>query len=309
MTFSQDIKEELIRKKYSDNQLKCILLAFLKNNVFDLNNQNVLWEIKTKNNVIIRFIITSFSKLYDINKTISFSKGKDSKKSIIYKLQINGNLDYIKKDLCIHNHKSLIKSNEDKFAFLIGAFLSGGSVNNPLNSNYHFEIRSYDPNFIKIVDDIFQELKIKSKIIQRKTISIVYVKKSENISDVLKYMGAVNSMFIYENKRIYRDYSNQLQRLNNLDISNLKKTIDASNEQIKWIHTIKNDKLIFDSLSQKEKLFCEIRINNPELSLNDVVYLFENKYKIKTTRAGINHCVRKIKTIYYKIVGCENKNP
>ena len=72
----------------------------------------------------------------------------------------------------------------------------------------------------------------------------MYIKKTSFISDILKFKSAQNTMFIYEDKRITKDYSNQLHRLNNLDSSNLQKTVNAANDQItniSWIIGIKKE--------------------------------------------------------------------
>ena len=184
-----------------------------------------------------------------------------------------------------------------KCAFLVGAFLSGGSVNSPQSSNYHFEICSQNQDLIFSIEKIFNFFNIKSFTIDRKNKHVLYIKKSENISDTLKIMGASSSMFEFEEKRIYRDYSNQMSRLNNLDISNLKKTVIASNEQVKQINYLKDHNLYY-LLKEKEKMFCDLRLENEDASLLDMVDLFKFKYGVEVTRTGINHFVRKIKKIY-----------
>lgn len=300
MTFSQIIKEELITNEYDNNNLKCLLSAFLKSNIaINISKNKITWETKVKSNQIIRFITQSLVSLYNIDKTLSFSKTNKLKNQTTYKLEFEGDLNRIENELYIFkNPIPLFERQENKYAFLAGAFLSGGSVNNPSSSNYHFEIRSHNFDLIESIKLIIDELNIKSKIMERSNLFVLYVKKSESISDILKYINANNSMFAYEDKRIYRDYSNQMQRLNNLDVSNLKKTVDASNEQIKWIKSIKQNKLLFESLTNKEKIFCELRLENSDATLNNLVDLFKEKYNINTTRTGLNHYVRKLKSIY-----------
>lgn len=300
MTFSQIIKEELITNEYDNNNLKCLLSAFLKSNIaINISKNKITWETKVKSNQIIRFITQSLVGLYNIDKTLSFSKTNKLKNQTTYKLEFEGDLNRIENELYIFkNPIPLFERQENKYAFLAGAFLSGGSVNNPSSSNYHFEIRSHNFDLIESIKLIIDELNIKSKIMERSNLFVLYVKKSESISDILKYINANNSMFAYEDKRIYRDYSNQMQRLNNLDVSNLKKTVDASNEQIKWIKSIKQNKLLFESLTNKEKIFCELRLENSDATLNNLVDLFKEKYNINTTRTGLNHYVRKLKSIY-----------
>ena len=85
------------------------------------------------------------------------------------------------------------------------------------------------------LEKIFISTNIVSEILIQKCKYVLYIKKSSFISDILKFMSAQNSMIKYEDKRISQDFSNQLHRLNNLDISNLKKTVNAANDQITYI--------------------------------------------------------------------------
>lgn len=303
MTFSQDVKEELMQQVYDTHQLKCVLSSFLKNNItLKIINNKITWETHTQNNPIIRFITKSLFSLYKIDKKISYNKNNSFKKNTTYRLEFCGETNLFEKELYIFENPSPLFINDDaKKAFIVGAFLSGGSINNPKSSNYHFEIRSHNIDLINDLKKIFDEMHINSNVLTRGNLNIIYVKKSEHISDLLKYMNAQESMFLYEDKRIYRDYSNQIQRLNNLDISNIKKTINASNKQILYINEIKKNNDIYEQLSKKEKIFCEIRIQNPDASLNNIVDIFKNNYDIECTRSGLNHYSRKLKTLYESI--------
>lgn len=299
LTFSQSIKDEITFQEYTNEQLKWILCSFFKNNIaINLSDFKVSWEIKTKSNNIIRFIIKSLIKLFNIEKHISYKK-KSTGNSRLYKLEFTGDFNKLEKDLLLFEDPYPLLLNEtDKQAFLIGAFLSGGSINNPKSSSYHFEIRSHNSDLIDTLSKIFNDFNINSKILNRQNTNVIYVKKSESISDILKHINAYDSMYEYEEKRIYRDYSNQMHRLNNLDISNLKKTITASQEQIKWIQKVLDNKFLSNQLSNKEKIFCNLRLENPEASLNDIANIFLEKYNIEITRTGLNHYVRKIKKLY-----------
>lgn len=299
MTFSQQVKEEICRNEYSIDEKKAILSSYLKNIVaINISNNKVDWEIKSKSPLTIRFIANLLKELYNIEKELSISEKKSANFSRSYKLEFYGDFKLIESDLKIFDDSwKYLKDDNLKHAFLTGVFLCGGSINSPISSNYHYELSIHNYDLLKTIEKIFKYYNFKYSTIKRKNKYIIYVKKSEMISDLLKMMRASNSMFDYEEKRIYRDYSNQMSRLNNLDMSNLKKTAIASNEQIKYINFIKEKKL-FSTLSDKEKIFCELRLNNEDASLNDLVFLFKELHKIDVSKAGINHIVRKIKKIY-----------
>lgn len=299
MTFSQKVKEEICRNEYTLGEKKALLSSFLKNIVtINLSNNGIDWEFKSKTPLTMRFITSLLKEFYQIQKGLFMSDKKNSNQSRNYKIEFTGDFTHIEKDLFIFNDPTpLLNSFETKSAFIIGLFLCGGSINNPSSSNYHFELKIHNYDLFKTTEKIFKYFKFKFSHIERKNNYIIYVKKSETISDILKLLRANESMFEYEEKRIYRDYSNQMSRLNNLDISNLKKTALASNEQLIYINFLK-EKGLFNELSEKEKMFCNLRTLNADASLNDMVILFKQNHNIDISRAGINHFVRKIKKLY-----------
>ncbi len=299
MTFTQKVKEEICRNSYELDEKKAILSSFLKNVVaINISNNKVDWEIKSKVPLTMRFITNLLNEIYGIKKDLYISEKKSEKFGRYYKLEFFGNFDLMEKDLYIFSDPSeFLKTDNLKAAFITGTFLCGGSINSPSSSNYHFEISIHNYDLLKIIEKLLKSFKIKYFVFERKSKYVIYIKKSETISDVLKLMGASNSMFEYEEKRIYRDYNNQMSRLNNLDISNLKKTAEASCKQTTYINFIKENGL-WNKLSDKEKKFCELRLKNEDASLNDMVNLFKTNYDIDISRTGINHFVRKIKKLY-----------
>lgn len=299
MTFSQKVKEEICRNNYELDEKKALLSSYLKNIVaINISNNKIDWEIKSKVPLTLRFITKLLNELYQIKKDLFISEKKSEKFGRTYKLEFLGNFELIEKELYIFNDPSeMLTTDNLKAAFLTGVFLSGGSINNPQSSNYHFEISIHNEDLLKIVENIFNHFELKYSILERKNKFVIYVKKSETISDLLKLMGTSLSMFEFEEKRIYRDYSNQLSRLNNLDLSNIKKTALASYQQVIYINYLKENGLM-SKLSDKERKFCTLRLENQEASLNDLVSLFYDEYKIRVSRTGINHFVRKIKKIY-----------
>lgn len=299
-TFSQIVKEEICRGKYSKEQSKALLSAYLKNNIaINISNNCLSWEIKTSFSLTARFIYNLINNLYDFQKVFSYSEKKINSNGRVYKIEFYGDFSSLEHDLLLFkSSKELIKNFDNKKAFICGCFLSGGSINNPNNSNYHLEIRFLNKIlFEECYDLIKNNVAANVKIMTRRNYKYLYIKKSEQISDFLKYIGTVDAMFDYEQKRIYRDYSNQMHRLNNLDVSNFKKSLNASQEQINMIQKIKKNETLYNKLNEKEKLFCSIRLNNKDFSLLEICDEFEKNHDIKISKSAINHYIRKIKKL------------
>ena len=145
------------------------------------------------------------------------------------------------------------------------------------------------------------DFSISITLLKRRYTNVLYIKKANDISDFLKIVGATNSMQKLEDVIISRDFNNHIHRLNNLDISNMTKTVNSANEQVKMINAIKNSKE-YNEQKNKFKFFCELRLTNPTSSLQELSELYFEKYNIKISRTGINHHIIKLKQIYRNLL-------
>lgn len=94
-------------------------------------------------------------------------------------------LDILSEDFQL-NHSlsnSLLANKNQKRAYLRGAFLAGGSVNNPETSSYHLEIYSLYKEHSEALVDLMNKFNLNAKTIERKKGFITYLKEAEKISD------------------------------------------------------------------------------------------------------------------------------
>ncbi|OAV63197.1 hypothetical protein Barb6_03941 [Bacteroidales bacterium Barb6] len=240
-----------------------------------------------------------FDQLYDVNRMISFTEIQKINQRRIYKLSIQGNFDQITADLQLNTAQPdmILNSDANKRAYLVGAFLSGGSISSIDKSQYHLEIRSNKIPYLRLLQKLLGEFNITVTMLNRKRTSVIYIKKASEVSDFLKIIGANEGMLELEDKIIARDYINSRLRLNNLDMANLKKTSSAGSEQVKMIKAIRGSR-IFQTQPDKFRFYCTLRLQHPELPLSGMVGIFKQKYQIKITRTGINHYALKIREIY-----------
>ncbi len=301
-TFSENIKHELCNIAYSKKMLQKILDSYLINRLkINLFQGKSEWIIDSNFSFIIHFIAKILKNIYKIKFTLEYSElnkfnNMRTFRIVIQEKELNKNFN--KSNIFNYTYSKNNISQDEKKSFLIGAFLSGGSINNiSKKTSYHLEFRSSNINYLKFLQEILFSYKISPSLIKRKYSSILYLKKGAEISDFLKIVDAKDSLYYLEDKIISRDLSNQVHRLNNLDISNISKSTKAGNEQIRIIKEIYNTK-IYKKQHKKFKHFCALRISNPSASLNDLVKLFKQKYSISITRSGISHYVNKAKKIY-----------
>ena len=113
-------------------------------------------------------------------------------------------------------------------SYLRGAFLAGGSVNNPETSRYHLEIYSMYEEQCQDLCDMLIYYGLNGRVTERRNGHITYLKGAEEIADFLVLVGATNAMLKFEDVRIVRDLRNSVNRLMNCENANMNKTADAA---------------------------------------------------------------------------------
>ena len=71
-------------------------------------------------------------------------------------------------------------NQEQSKSLIKGAYLGGGSINNP-EKKYHLEISFSEDEYAKIVMEYLQKFGIKNNIIEKKNEYVVYLKDGEGI--------------------------------------------------------------------------------------------------------------------------------
>ena len=316
VSFTQDIKEELSMNSYSAIESKSLLAAFIKlSGSLRFTNHGEILTLKTENATIAKFIYRLVKEQFP-NVIISFSFVKVMKlyKATTYLINISQGLDELIKDINLDFLNSKIPyelhNKEDKVrAYLIGTFLASGSCNNPATSNYHFEFACNDEEYAHSILKLINKIKtatLNFKIIKRRNKYIVYLKRSDQISDFLAYLNANHSCIEFENIRMDRDFSNTTNRLMNCDSYNFKKTIEIANKQIELLKTIDNKLGINNIQNVKVRTFCQVRMANPEATYQEIAELMSEKLEETVTKSNVNHIVIKIKKMVEDFKNNEN---
>lgn len=189
-------------------------------------------------------------------------------------------------------YEGLIKTKCCRKAYLRGAFLASGTVNNP-EKGYHFEITTSTEVLAKDMRKIVNSFTdISAKTVERKKGYGVYLKAREQIRDVLAIMGASSQFFEFDNVLMMKDIIAKTHRENNLDNANIDKALKAAEKQISNIKKIQRIKGI-DFLSPKLKQAAEARLNNPDLGIEDLGKVMDPPL----SKSGINNRLRKIEEI------------
>ena len=178
-----------------------------------------------------------------------------------------------------------------KRAFIRGSFLGGGSVSRPEKS-YHLEFLAVGQDYAQQLMDVLQSFDIEPKQVVRKGSELVYFKKSEEISDVLKIIGANMALMEFENQRVAKDVDNTINRVANCLAVNADKTVVAAVKQMEDINFIRTTKGL-ESLPPQLQEIAEVRLNNQISSLKEIGEMLNPPIG----KSGVNHRLRRISSI------------
>ena len=247
MSYASDVKKELTTLEVHREHAKAELAALIKmNGMLSLVNRQLILNVQTENAAIARRLYSLLKDHYDVRSELLVRRKMKLKKNNIYIVRLKKNTEDILNDLDIMEDRWFmngvspsIMGNEQKMrSYLRGAFLAGGSVNNPETSRYHLEIFSLDEQHNEEVCQMLNYFDLNARTLKRRNGYIAYLKGAEKIADFLTLIGATNAMLKFEDVRIVRDMRNSVNRLVNCETANLNKTIDASVQPIENITLI-----------------------------------------------------------------------
>src|SRR5690625_4752991 len=184
-------------------------------------------------------------------------------------------------------------------AYLRGAFLAGGSVNNPETASYHLEIFTYDKEHSASLCQLLNTFGLRAREHKRRNGYITYIKEAEKITEFLILIEAHNALFKFEDVRIVRDMRNSVNRLVNCETANMNKTISASVKQVENIKYIK-EQIGLEALPERLKELAETRLENPEVSLKEIGELVPGT---RLSKSGVNHRFKQIEKMAEELRG------
>lgn len=296
MTFTTQIKEEITKEENNNIEDLTSLCTYLK---FNATLEEDKMTVMVVNASVARWIFKLLKTNYNVLIKLTTRTMKRFKARNLYILEVKEKLDLIYKDIDNIFKEINTSSDEEKKAFLKGMFLACGSINDPKKNQYHLEFLVKEEEDAKLIDNLLNSLKIKSKVLKRDREYMVYVKSSENISDFIKYLGAFNALFYFEDIRIYKDHKNMVNRLNNCEQANVERTLKSSKtilDNIKYLED--NDLLML--LDDRSKEIIEYKRKYPDTSLGELADIITMETNKSITKSGINHHFRKINALVKK---------
>ncbi len=191
--------------------------------------------------------------------------------------------------LSLHVNYPIVEEECCKTAFLRGAFLAGGSVTDPVKG-YHMEFSTTHQSVARETNLLLRDaMSFAPKMAKRGGGQVLYLKQSEQISDLLTYLGApVAAMGIMET-RLEKELNNKVNRRCNCDDANTSKVVEAAQEQLTAIRRLREADLL-EKLPEKLKQAALARENNPSASLSELAAMMEPAI----TKPAMNNRMKKL---------------
>ncbi len=307
ISFAEKVKEESARSERDDEEKRSLLSAFIRlNGYLSIKEGAQRLDISSESSSIAKAIYQYLHDLYGVNARFAYTRSAGFLKRIVYHVLLEKEPEDILNDLgvdyfFIENPKNLVVNQNQIGAYLTGAFLAKGSMNSPKSSSYHLEFSFRDQNYAKWIMKLLQHYPFRqfsAKLVQRRNQYVVYLKRSDEISDFLIILKAKESCLEFENVRVERDFANVTNRLSNLDSANYSKTLKSSELQIEEINYFV-DKLGWDGIqNEKLKTLMKLRLDHPDASLNELATLLSEELNTTISRSNINHLFRHLNEEY-----------
>lgn len=283
-SFSARVKGELSKRKFGKNEqllAEIAAFAFSCGNI-KLARRGVSLEFFCENEDVILREIAIIKRLYGVSPQLFATEKVQPKKHTSYSFEVfcdcpegkllfdigllTGNVQ----DYSFGEINRQIYLLDDCFAACLrGAFLGCGVLTDP-NKKYLLEFVLANESFAEFLLENLNLNGFNAKMNSRAERSVIYIKKIESISAVLISIGATNAMMDIESIRVFKDVKNNINREDNCMISNMKKTITASQRQRDEIDfLVQNRVYLPPSLVEA----CELRLANPDSSLSQLAQI------------------------------------
>lgn len=298
MSFSHDVKKELSKLEseiYAQEFAQCYGMM-LFSRPFSSN------EIKLKTesiHVAERYITISnklFTPVIEKQSTLKASRDFINLHTVSLILpdeckKIYSDFGHMNSDTTLRVNRANIDDDMCLRAFFRGAFMACGSVNDPQKA-YHLEFCAAYKNLCNDLCLLLSEIEectLTPKTILRGGSYVVYLKDSEQITDLLTYMGATSSAMDIMNAKAYKQMRNIANRRTNSELANINKTAQASARQL-WAIDKLEETVGLSTLPAQLYEIAVLRRDNPELSLRALGELAEPPI----SRSGVNHRLMKL---------------
>ncbi|MBR5343744.1 MAG: DNA-binding protein WhiA [Oscillospiraceae bacterium] len=187
-----------------------------------------------------------------------------------------------------HVNFGVLEEDEERLAFLRGAFLAGGSATDP-EKGFHLELATPHRSVSRETKTLLLDLGFEPREAERGGNALLYFKRADAIADFLTAIGAMSASMGVQTAKVEKDMRNTITRRVNCDTANADKVVSAAQEQLDAIRFLVREYGL-DGLPEPLRDTALLRLANPEASLADLAQLSIPP----VTKSCLNHRMKKI---------------
>ena len=294
MSYSSVLKEELFNIEITEiDEIYAELFGVFISKAY-ITEQEVYFS--TENTSLAKRVYSHLKKILKLNIQIRYLTSKKLGIHNVYEIVIQYRksekeefTNFLKK-LFSHKNFEVVKSEEKIKGIIRGFFFSCGYVRAP--------IKGYALDFFVDTEDaatflyyLFKEMGKRVFQTDKKSKSLVYMRNSEDIMDIIYMIGGLNTFFDFEETTINKEIRNKINRNMNWEIANETKKISTSEKQLRMIQKI-DDEIGLNNLSAVLRDAAKARIENIDMSLQEL------GETMNISKSGIRNRFRRIEEIY-----------
>lgn len=294
MSFSQDVKNEIVQKKITREC--CALAASYGIACFGRYFDSKGLVLHTE----ILGVVQYAKRLFGICGVHGAIITKERPSGPLYEFKVDDSQEVDKmlklfhceeEQVSRHIDPRLIRCGHCFSAFVASAFLCCGTMTDP-SKEYNLEFLCPRYNLAKDLEGILAEHEFTPRRTVRKGVNVIYVKASEQVADLLTFMGAGGAAMQIMDHKMFKELRNKTNRLNNCEMANIDKVVTANVAARKAIEYLQQ-KGDFDALPAPLRQAAQLRLDWPDLSLAQLV----QKSPEPISKSGLSHRLKKLEQL------------
>ena len=291
MSFSQEVKNEILRRKIS--KPCCNMAAAYAVACFGKYFDDRGVVLQTENEGVATFA----QKLYRRCGVQGTVLSKERTTGPVYDFSVKDPAE-VAKLLTLFGHtgkEPTLRIRPENFkcqscmqAFISTAFLCCGTMTDPEKS-YNLEFLSTRHYLSQQLEAMLAEHDFHPHRALRKGANTIYIKAADHIEDLLTFMGAGGAAMRIMNQRLYNEMRNKTNRLSNCETANLGKSVQAAVQVQLAIEKLQAAGAM-NTLPENLRQTAKLRMQYPDLPLAKLA----QKFDPPVSKAGLSHRMKKI---------------
>lgn len=172
-------------------------------------------------------------------------------------------------------------------SFLRGVFFRFGYLNPPeKDAMLTF---TFNDDYALYVQELLQQAGVDARLARRRGKVLLYIKKSDAVSDLVSLMGATRFSLRLMEVQVDKQCRSELNRKCNAETANLARTANAAAEQLTAIQRLQKARKL-GALPEELQAAAMLRLAHPEASLEELRRISDPP----VSRSGLNHRLQKL---------------